>query len=235
MASEKQFGDPVAEQFIKSQGTFPKHETISGRCVRLVPLQPDNADQLFQVIGGAHNASLFDYMHYGPFTEFEPFNEMIISFSKAEDPQFYTIIDAKTGRSVGYISFLHIDATNRLIEIGHVMFAHELQKTIAATEAMYLMARKAFDSSFRRLEWRCNAFNSPSRRAALRLGYTFDGTLRQHMIVKGKNRDSALFSILDKEWPICQMALESWMGESNFNADGQQKKSLASLRKELAE
>lgn len=233
MATEKQFGERVEDYFLKSRGRFPSHETISGRHVNLLPLSANHAAPLFEVIGGTQNNSLFDYMPYGPFTDLSALEALIAGFSESKDPQFYTIVEKQSNRIVGYISFLHIEPTQRVIEIGHVMFARSLQRTTAATEAIYLLARKAFEDGFRRLEWRCNAFNEPSRRAALRFGYVFEGVLRQHSIVKGRNRDTAMLSILDKEWPVCQKALEKWMVESNFDAGGRQKRDLVSLRGEL--
>jgi RimJ/RimL family protein N-acetyltransferase len=227
MSWERNFGALVD---LDTSGNFPEPEVLTGKCVKLVPLQADHADELFKSIGGDHNAMLYDYMFYGPFSEIEPFREQIAKFAASKDPQFYTICDLKSGQLLGYASFLRIDIAHRVIEIGHVMYSPVLQRTVAATEAQYLLASKAFKDGYRRLEWKCDANNLGSRRAAVRLGYTFEGVFRKHMIVKGRNRDSAWFSITDDEWRSCKDALERWMDEANFDEEGRQKNDLVTLR-----
>ena len=150
--------------------------------------------------------------------------------AKSVDPFFFAIIDHATGLPVGQASYLRIEPAHRAIEVGHIIFAPALQRSIGATEAMYLMARHVFDDlGYRRYEWKCNALNQPSRRAALRLGFTFEGIFRQHMIIKGRNRDTAWFSLLDSEWPLRRANFEQWLAPSNFDSSGRQKLSLASL------
>src|SRR6185312_12930639 len=151
----------------------------------------------------------------------------------AADPArvFFTIIDAASGRATGVACYLRIDPPAGSIEVGHIYYSPLLQRRPAATEAMYLMMRRAFDElGYRRYEWKCDAFNAPSRAAALRLGFTFEGIFRQHMVYRGRARDSAWFSILDSEWPALKAAFEAWLRPANFDAEGQQKKGLADFR-----
>lgn len=148
------------------------------------------------------------------------------------DPLFFTILDNSSGNPVGYASYMRIEPTHRSIEVGSILFTPALQRTPGATEAMYLMARHVFDDlGYRRYEWKCNALNEPSRRAALRLGFSFEGIFRQHMIIKGRNRDTAWYSMLDSEWPARKRNFEQWLAASNFDLQGRQKKSLASLNR----
>jgi RimJ/RimL family protein N-acetyltransferase len=149
----------------------------------------------------------------------------------SQDPFYFAIIDNATGKAVGRASYLRIEPKHRVIEVGAILYSPLLQRTRGATEAMYLMMRYAFENlGNRRYEWKCNALNDPSRRAALRFGFTFEGIFRQHMIMKGENRDTAWFSILDKEWPTAKEAFEKWLAPENFNPDGTQKTQLAALR-----
>jgi RimJ/RimL family protein N-acetyltransferase len=154
--------------------------------------------------------------------------------AKSEDPLFFTILDNASASAVGYAAYLRIEPAHRVIEVGHILYTPRLQRTVGATEAMYLMARHVFEElGYRRYEWKCNALNAPSRSAALRLGFTFEGVFRQHMIIKGRNRDTAWFSMLDSEWPARKAAFERWLDPSNFDAQGGQKRSLSALPGEL--
>jgi RimJ/RimL family protein N-acetyltransferase len=230
MSWERNFGALVDTS---TPCSFPEPEVLTGKRVKLVPLQKDHAEELFKTIGGDENGKLFDYFFYGPFNTIEGLHRQIVKFVNGKDPQVYTIQDLKSGKLLGYASFLRIDVSNRVIEIGHVMYSLLLQRTVAATEVQYLMMRKAFDDGYRRLEWKCDANNLASRRAALRLGYTFEGIFRKHMIVKGRNRDTAWFSITDDEWLGRKAALEAWMDDANFDDHGVQKKDVVTLRQEL--
>lgn len=231
MAWERQYGPSVNTN---TPCAFPVPEILTGKHVKLLPLQKDHADELFKSIGGDHNALLYAYMFYGPFRKIESFREQIAKFADPKDPQFYAISDLQTDHLVGYASLLRIDVTHRVIEIGHVMYGPALRQTVAATEVQYLLASKAFKDGYRRLEWKCDSNNLASRRAADRLGYTFEGVFRNHMIVKGRNRDSAWYSIIDDEWPNRKKALEAWMDEANFDDNGRQKKDLVALREGLS-
>ncbi len=142
------------------------------------------------------------------------------------DRIFFATISAEIGAAAGYASFMRMDPANGVIEVGNILLSPALQRTTAATEAMYLMARHVFDLGYRRYEWKCNAANLPSRRAAERLGFTFEGIFRQHMVIKGRNRDTAWFSMLDHEWPDRKAAFEAWLDPANFDADGRQRTAL---------
>jgi RimJ/RimL family protein N-acetyltransferase len=143
---------------------------------------------------------------------------------------FFALMTKTNGCAEGYASYMRMDPANGVIEVGNILLAPSLQRTIAATEAMYLMARHVFENlGYRRYEWKCNANNEPSRRAALRLGFTFEGIFRQHMVIKGQNRDTAWFSILDNEWPARKAAFEAWLDPANFDGEGRQKARLAQL------
>jgi len=150
--------------------------------------------------------------------------------SAGDDPLFHAVVDERSGDAVGVLAYLRIDPQNGAIEVGHINFSPRLQRTPAATEALYLMARRAFDElGYRRYEWKCDSLNAPSRRAATRLGFQFEGLFRQAGVYKGRNRDTAWFSILDAEWPALRTAYEQWLASENFDADGRQRRSLGDL------
>ena len=209
----------------------PQRVELSGRVINIVPLDPaTHADELFAGAGGDHNEGLWRYLFEGPFAVREAFDTHLRQKALSEDPLFYAIIDKNSGNAVGYAAYMRIEPTHRVIEVGSILFTPRLQRTIGATEAMYLMARHVFeDLGYRRYEWKCNALNRPSRQAALRLGFTYEGIFRQHMIVNGRNRDTAWFSMLDSEWPQRKAAFERWLDPSNFDASGRQKESLSAL------
>jgi RimJ/RimL family protein N-acetyltransferase len=186
-----------------------------------------HGDALFEGSSGPANDRLWDYLFEGPFTDRAAYQEHLIQKAALDDPLFFAIIDNQTQRAVGRASYLRIEPAHRVIEVGNILYTPQLQRTAGATEAMYLMARYVFeDLGYRRYEWKCNALNEPSRRAALRLGFTFEGIFRQHMIVKGRNRDTAWYSMLDSEWPQRKQAFERWLDPANFDAHGHQKSSL---------
>ncbi|KAK3053392.1 hypothetical protein LTR09_005561 [Extremus antarcticus] len=201
---------------------FPPREKIVGDFVELFPLQEEHADDLYSIIGGEETSKLYDYMGYGPFLDHAAFYTHIEHYANTKDPQLYAILNSKTRKLVGHIAFLRIDVPNRVIEIGHVLFSPSLQRTREATETFYLMANKAFEYGYRRLEWKCDSNNAASRRAALRFGHTFEGVFRQHMIRKGRNRDSAWYSILDKEWRLRKSAFLSWLRSTKLDPSGKQ-------------
>jgi RimJ/RimL family protein N-acetyltransferase len=211
---------------------LPERITIAGRYVTLVPLNAGaHGDALWEATRGEENDALWLYLFEGPFRERSGFDASLKSMEASQDPLYYAIIDSSTGKATGRASFLRIEPKHRVIEVGAILYTPLLQRTRGATEAMYLMMRYAFETlGNRRYEWKCNALNEPSRRAALRLGFTFEGVFRQHMIVKGENRDTAWFSILDKEWPGVKEAFEKWLAPENFTAEGVQKRSLGDNR-----
>jgi RimJ/RimL family protein N-acetyltransferase len=166
---------------------------------------------------------------YGPLADFSTFSQWLAGRVALEDPYSYAIVD-RSGQAVGIATLMEIRPAIGVIEVGHILYSPALQRTPLGTEAQYLLARYAFETlGYRRYEWKCNALNAPSRRAALRYGFVFEGVLRQHMIAKGRNRDTAFFSILDSEWPARKAAFERWLAPENFDADGRQRASLSEL------
>ena len=166
-------------------------------------------------------------MAFGPFADEATFMEWLRARQAAKDVWFYAHVKRHTGEALGMGSFMRADAANGVIEIGSIWFSQALQRTREGTEAIYLMMRHAFDDlGLRRLEWKCDALNEPSRRAALRYGFAFEGIFRQHMIIKGKNRDTAWFAMIDKDWPRIKQGFEAWLADSNFDAEGREKAKL---------
>ncbi|TME93731.1 MAG: GNAT family N-acetyltransferase [Chloroflexi bacterium] len=203
---------------------------LEGELVRLEPVDvARHAGQLFAAQSSA--PELWEYLPYGPFANETAFRVWLTERAATSDPLFYAIIERKSGRALGMASFLRIEQGHGVIEVGHIWYSPALQRTRLATDAMYVMARHVFDDlGYRRYEWKCNALNEPSRRAAVRLGFTFEGVFRQHMVIKGENRDTAWYSMLDGEWPAAKAAFEAWLRPDNFDADGRQLRSLAELR-----
>jgi RimJ/RimL family protein N-acetyltransferase len=211
----------------------PDGTPLTGTRVALEPLDAGrHAGDLFAAAQGpGADPRLWDYLGYGPFADAAAFGEHVATQQRSDDPRFYAVVDRATGRAAGVVSFLRIDEANGSIEIGHIWFGAPLQRTPQATEAIHLLARHAFDVlGHRRLEWKCDAANARSQAAAGRLGFTYEGTFRQHMIVKGRNRDTAWFSILDREWPAIDTAFTAWLAPANFNDAGHQRAALAELR-----
>ena len=201
---------------------------LQGRHVNIAPLRPHHTEALWQVLQNPETHHLWDYLFDGPYEDRHSFDESIEHKSQSKDPFFLAIEDADTSRALGHAAYMRIEPAHRVIEVGSILYTPALQHTTAATEAMYLMAQHVFETQqYRRYEWKCNALNQPSRRAALRLGFTFEGIFRQHMIVKGQNRDTAWFSMLDTEWPERKIEFERWLHPSNFDADGHQLTSLS--------
>lgn len=209
----------------------PGRTTLPGRVATLAPLDPQaHGSALYEGIQGEAGERVWQYLFEGPFADRAAFDVHLKRIAASEDPLFFAILDNASGRAVGYASYMRIEPVHRVIEVGSILYTPSLQQTTLATEAMYLMARHVFeDLGYRRYEWKCNALNAPSRRAALRFGFTFEGIFRQHMIVKGRNRDTAWFSMLDSEWPARKANFERWLDASNFSADGRQKVALSTL------
>lgn len=208
----------------------PEPITLEGRTVTLEPLNAaKHAAALWQAIRG-HN-DLWTWFREGPYADEQSFRASVLTRQAAADLVFFAIVPKATGQPAGWASYMRMEPAHGVIEVGSVLFSPALQRTTAATEAMYLMAKHVFeDLNYRRYEWKCNAENIPSRRAAERLGFTLEGIFRQHQVVKGRNRDTAWFSMLDHEWPERKRALESWLAPENFNTEDRQLRSLESLR-----
>ena len=222
---------PADAEFDATSAKRPGRIVLEGRYVTLAPLDAGlHSQALWEATRGEHNDSLWQYLAEGPFRDRADFDKTFEGMAASEDPLFFAIIDRASERAAGRASYLRIDTKHRSIEVGGLLYSPALQRTRGATEAMYLMARHAFeDLGYRRYEWKCNALNEPSRRAALRLGFTFEGIFRQHQIVKGQNRDTAWFSMLDTEWPQRKKAFEHWLDPSNFSDEGVQKQRLSDL------
>jgi RimJ/RimL family protein N-acetyltransferase len=213
----------------------PQGTTLEGERVRLEPLDAErHAAELFDAAQGpGADPDLWRYLPYGPFAGPAELREWAAQQAASADPRFYAVVDRATGRAAGVASYLRIEPDHGCIEIGHIWFGAALQRTPAATEAIHLLARHAFDDlGNRRLEWKCDAQNARSCRAAERFGFVPEGVFRQERIIKGRNRDTAWFSILDREWPAARAAFEAWLAPENFDAGGRQRRSLASLRRE---
>lgn len=206
----------------------PDFTALEGRMVRLEPLSADaHAFELHGAFQG--HDSLWDYMPYGPFTSGSAYHRWAREKEAGDDPRFLVLRDRTTGLAGGIASYLRITPEAGSIEVGHICISPAMQRGRAWTEAMFLMMDWAFTAGYRRYEWKCNALNLGSRRAAQRLGFSFEGVFRQHMIVKGRNRDTAWFSVIDSEWPALAEAYAAWLAPANFDAQGQQKERLSDL------
>jgi len=206
----------------------PHGAVLTGRHAQLEPLSAEgHAALLYRAFVG-HDA-LWDYMPQGPFSSAAQYHRWVRDHEGKPDPYFYAIRNLETGQWEGVASYLRIKPEAGSIEVGYITYGPALQKTRAATDAMYLMMRWAFESGYRRYEWKCNALNAASRRAAQRLGFSFEGVFRQATIVKGRNRDTAWFSVIDSEWPALKEAFEAWLSPTNFDEDGQQLERLGDL------
>ena len=169
------------------------------------------------------------YLPYGPFADISEYVGWMQASCLGDDPLFYAVIDPQSGKAVGVASYLRIDPKNGTIEVGHIKFSPLIQRTRMATESMFLMMKRAFDLGYRRYEWKCDALNAPSRAAALRLGFTFEGVFRQASVYKGRNRDTAWYSVIDLEWPALNAVFTCWLAPENFDHAGKQRRSLSEL------
>jgi RimJ/RimL family protein N-acetyltransferase len=229
---------PVTNQSIglpvdASAARKPQAVVLEGRFGRVEKLDAmRHAADLWNAFKGHDH--IWTYMSsYGPFADAAAFSDWLSHREKLEDPFSYAVVNS-SDHAVGIATLMEIRPTMRVIEVGHIVYSPILQRTPLATEAQYLLARYVFETlGYRRYEWNCNALNAASRRAALRLGFTYEGTMRQHKIAKGRNRDTAWFAMLDSEWPACKHNLERWLSPDNFDADGQQRTSLAELNRLL--
>lgn len=204
---------------------------LAGRHVDIVPFDlATHGPALFAASHGPEKEAIWAYLPNGPYADYDAFAAYYDPASRRDDPLMFAIIDKASGVAVGHATYLRIDPANRTIEVGHILYTPALMRTPAGTEAMYLMAGHVFETlGYRRYEWKCNALNAPSRRAAERYGFRFEGLFRHHMIVKGRNRDTAWFSILSEEWPQIAVAMEAWLAPENFDGEGRQHVSLSVL------
>lgn len=233
-AYKNEFDQPVGGPLPDwSPRPLPPRTTLDGRYCRIEPIDlARHAEDLFEAFAKSDAANwtyLPDYM--GPYASFADWQGWLKTAFASGDPLWHAIVDKETGRAVGLAAYLRIDAKSGVIEVGGLNYSKALQRKPAATEAMYLMMRRAFDElGYRRYEWKCDCLNAPSRAAAERLGFAYEGLFRQHMVYRGRSRDTAWFSITDQEWPRVRAGLENWLRPENFDANGKQKASLRQLR-----
>jgi RimJ/RimL family protein N-acetyltransferase len=215
---------------------WPDRIPLKGTYASLEPIDPQKHGADLYAAGHHPPGSdeVWTYLGYGPFSDEATFADWVRNCAASPDPIWYAIADLEQGRFLGVATFMDIQPKVGGIEIGHIWFGPELQRTRAATEALFLMMRHALDDlGYRRLQWKCHAFNQASRNAAVRLGFTFEGILYQHQITKGKNRDTAYFSILDWEWPLIRENFNEWLDPSNFDDSGKQRRSLGEMNRKL--
>ncbi len=208
MGPDTPLGEPVSGPAAR----IPEPRRIDGRFVSLVPTEPDHTPGLFASWNGVpEGEELWTYLPFGPFDDEPAMREWVTWAATSPEFLYRTVFDRTSEVPVGMASFMRVDPEMRVIELGGIWYAPGAQRTAANTEATYLMLRESFDLGYRRVEWKCNALNERSRAAAERLGFTFEGVFRQHMIVKGRNRDTAWFAMLDGEWPRVRANLERWL------------------------
>jgi len=231
-AHRNQLGQPIGFPLPHwSARPRPPRAPMEGRFCRVEPLDPGrHAASLHAANVEDTEGRIWTYLPYGPFASPAAYQAWAETSARGEDPLFHAIIDRASSRALGVASYLRIDPPVGVIEVGHINYAPALQKRPAATEAMFLMMRRVFDElGYRRYEWKCDALNAPSRAAAERLGFKYEGLFRQATVYKGRNRDTAWYSILDREWPALRAAYERWLDPANFDAEGRQRISLSSL------
>jgi RimJ/RimL family protein N-acetyltransferase len=212
---------------------LPSREALRGRYVALRPLEAArDAASLYAVSHPPEgDPAIWTYLFDGPYADVEQMQAALSVQEQSADPLFFTLLPLPSERPCGVASYMRMVPEHGVIEIGNIWFGTPMQRTSAASEAIYLLARHAFDDlGYRRLEWKCNALNAASRRAADRFGFSFEGIFREHLVVKGRNRDTAWYAIVDRDWPALRGAFETWLDPANFDADGKQRESLAELR-----
>ncbi len=226
-----EFGQPVGEALPAwSARAAPPRSAIAGRTCRIEPLEVRHADALFEAYAAARDPRDFTYLSVDPFASREACRAWVEKSARSEDPLFHAVVEPASGAAIGVAAFLRIDRANGVIEIGHLNFSPRLQRTTAATEAIFLLLHRAFDElGYRRCEWKCDTLNAPSRAAAERFGFRFEGVFHQAIVYKGRNRDTAWYAIVDGEWPALRAAFERWLAPANFDAAGAQRERLADL------
>jgi RimJ/RimL family protein N-acetyltransferase len=226
-----ELGQPVGEAVSNWKAPArPAREAMEGRYCRLEPLDPDrHAAALHAANALDREGRMWTYLSYGPFDTLTSYRRWIENHALGADPMFFAIVERAGGKPVGVASYTRIDPASGSIEVGHLAYSPLLQRRAAATEAMYLMMRNTFTLGYRRYEWKCNSLNAASHAAARRLGFTYEGTFRQAAVHKGRNRDTAWLSIIDREWPALDAAFTRWLAPENFDGEGRQKMRLSEL------
>jgi RimJ/RimL family protein N-acetyltransferase len=224
-----QTGQPIGAAVDSRPAELPGPVRLAGCYGAVERLEPPrHGGSLWDAVRG--HDKLWTYMAYGPFADEGAFSRWLVSRETLADPYYYAVVEP-SGRAVGLATLMSIRPDMRVVEVGNILLSPPLQRTVLATEAQYLLARYAFETlRYRRYEWKCDALNAASRRAALRLGFTFEGIFRDHMIIKDRSRDTAWFAMLEAEWPALKAAFERWLAPENFAADGTQKKKLSDLQ-----
>ena len=208
----------------------PPRAPMIGRYCRVEPIDPArHAADLYEANSQDPSGRAWTYLFAGPFNSFDAYLDWMKSTCLGDDPLFHAIVDAKTGKAVGVATYMRIDPKAGSIEVGNINYSPLLQRTPAATEAMYLMMKRAFELGYRRYEWKCDSLNAPSRAAAQRLGFSYEGIFRQAVVYKGRSRDTAWYAMIDSEWPELDKAFTRWLAPGNFDADGKQRLRLSDL------
>jgi RimJ/RimL family protein N-acetyltransferase len=223
---------PLGPEVPAGSALPPDAVVLEGRFGWVEKLDPvRHGDDLWRATAGYDR--IWTYMSFGPFADAKTLSRWLVERAALADPFAYAVVN-QTGRALGFVALTHIRPQMRVVEVGSVVYSPELQGTPLGTEAQYLLARYVFEElGYRRYEWKANALNAPSRRAAVRLGFTFEGVFRQDMIMKGRSRDTAWYAMLDHEWPSRKLAFERWLAPDNFDADGRQRTHLSELRRRL--
>jgi len=226
-----QWGQPVGHPVPNwNPVPVPDRTVMEGRFCRIEPLSSDrHAVDLFNANQIDSDGRNWTYLAYGPFASLDDYIDWVDQWLASDDPLFFAIIDLASMKAVGVASYLRIDPRQGSIEVGHLNFSPLLQGKPAATEAMFLMMQRAFELGYRRYEWKCHSLNAPSRRAAQRLGLSYEGIFRQAAVFKGRNRDTAWYAAIDEEWSALRQAFQQWLDPANFDVTGRQKVSLSSL------
>ncbi len=227
-----EYGQPIGPELPGwSARPRPPRTSVQGRFCRIEPLDPArHADDLVRAFRQAADGRAWTYLTVGPYADPADHRAWLGQAAASEDPLHHAVIDLATGCAVGTLALMRIDPANGVIEVGHVSFSPQLQRTPISTEAQYLLMKRVFDElGYRRYEWKCDSLNGPSRATALRLGFSFEGIFRQAVVYKGRSRDTAWFSLLDSEWPARKAAFERWLEPGNFDAQGRQRRRLGDL------
>ena len=232
-----QYGQAIGEALVNwSARSLPGDVTLEGAFCRLEPLDvARHASDLYGAYRSAPDGRDWTYMFVGPFKDEGEYRQYAEKAARSTDPKHYAVIDNVLGKAVGTLALMRVDPGNGAIEVGNVAFSPLLKQKPASTEAQFLLMQYVFDVlQYRRYEWKCDSLNAPSRKAADRLGFRFEGVFRQAVIYKGRSRDTAWFSIIDKEWPLLKATFLAWLSADNFDNDGKQLRTLTEIRKERA-
>jgi len=235
MTRTSDLGDPIGDPLPLGWKVPPRpvRGVMEGRLVRLEPLVVAHAEALHAANAEGADGRNWTYLPYGPFDSAAAYAHWVGEMTRDADPMFYAIVRRADQRPVGVASYLRIAPASGAIEVGHINYSPLLQRHPGATETMYLMMKWAFEAGYRRYEWKCDSLNAPSRRAAQRLGLSYEGIFRQATVYRGRNRDSAWYAAIDSEWPALKTAFESWLAPENFDAEGRQKQSLSDLTRPI--